>query len=346
MTYKISVIIPAYNAKKTIERCIDSVINQTFGFENIELLICDDKSTDNTREIIKKYAEKYKNIKPIFLKENSGQTGYVRGLGVENATSPYIMFLDSDDEYEKDICEVLYNSIQSNDVDYVQCNFKIITDEKNIKYNDESNFPTYPFIPEEYPRAYTQSMVWDKIYKTEIAKDKSLKLYKSYKPDDGLFNIEFLIHSNSKILILKDYYGYNYYIYDDSLTKKIPERDIVKYPKGLMKLSDLLIEKQIDHNIYNLIINTLYYYILFNLTITTNLNKNDYNKEIDNAYKTKIYLPIKIVPTMKWTNILNKLVIKKRHNLIRYYCKIIHSLSQSRFLLKIYRTKINKFNKN
>ena len=344
MTYKVSVIIPTYNAEKSIKRCIDSVINQTFGFENIELLICDDKSTDNTQELIKDYARKYNNSKPIFLEKNSGP-GYVRGLTIENATSPYIMFLDSDDAYEKDICEVLYNSIQSNCVDYVQCNFKIITEDKDITYNDESYFPDYPFIPEEYPRAYTQSMVWDKIYKTKIVKNKNLKLNKTYFPDDGLFNIEFLVNSNSKILILKDYYGYNYYIHDDSLTKSIPYRNIEKYPKGLIKLSDLLIEKQIDSKLYDTIINTLYYYILFNLTITTDLNKKDYKKEIDNAYVAEKYLPIKIRPTMKWTRILNELVMKKRYSLVRYYCKTINSLSQSKILLKIYRTRINKFNK-
>ena len=65
MTYKISVIIPCYNAESTLKRCIDSVINQSFGFENIELILYDDASTDSTPEIIKEYAEKYNNIVPI-----------------------------------------------------------------------------------------------------------------------------------------------------------------------------------------------------------------------------------------------------------------------------------------
>ena len=55
MQIKVSVIIPVYNREKTIERCINSIINQTFGFENIEFILVDDKSTDNSREIIEKY---------------------------------------------------------------------------------------------------------------------------------------------------------------------------------------------------------------------------------------------------------------------------------------------------
>ena len=70
--YKISVIIPVYNAEGTLKKTIDSVITQTFGFENIELIIVDDKSSDNSKIIINEYSKKFNNIKPIFLEKNSG----------------------------------------------------------------------------------------------------------------------------------------------------------------------------------------------------------------------------------------------------------------------------------
>lgn len=69
MNSKISVIMPSYNVENYISRSINSVINQTFGFENIELIIIDDCSTDNTKEIIKDFSSKYNNIIPIFLKK-------------------------------------------------------------------------------------------------------------------------------------------------------------------------------------------------------------------------------------------------------------------------------------
>ena len=69
MNYKISVIIPCYNAESTLKLCIDSVINQSFGFENIELILYDDASTDSTKKIIENYAKQYDNIVPIYSSE-------------------------------------------------------------------------------------------------------------------------------------------------------------------------------------------------------------------------------------------------------------------------------------
>ena len=80
--YKVSVIIPAYNAQDTIRRSIDSVINQTMGFSNIELILYDDNSTDNTRKILKEYTEKHENIVLILADENSGYPGRGRNEGI------------------------------------------------------------------------------------------------------------------------------------------------------------------------------------------------------------------------------------------------------------------------
>ena len=80
--YKVSVIIPVYNAQDTIKRCIDSVINQTLGFSNIELIIYDDASTDNTSKILKEYDKKYDNIVLILSDENSGNAGKGRNEGI------------------------------------------------------------------------------------------------------------------------------------------------------------------------------------------------------------------------------------------------------------------------
>ena len=102
MTFKISVVMPVYNAEKELNAAIDSIINQSLGFENIELIIVDDCSTDNSRNIISDYANEYDNIVPVFLDENSGLPGKPRSLGIKYASADYISFLDSDDEYLKD----------------------------------------------------------------------------------------------------------------------------------------------------------------------------------------------------------------------------------------------------
>lgn len=120
--YKVSVIIPVYNAESSLKNALNSVINQTIGFKNIELILVDDNSNDNSKNIIKCYANKYDNIKAIFLNQNSGSPSKPRNIGIENVTAPYLMFLDNDDEFFKDCCEVLYNSITTNQVDIVNCN--------------------------------------------------------------------------------------------------------------------------------------------------------------------------------------------------------------------------------
>ena len=92
--YKISVIIPVYNAENTLKQAVNSVINQSIGFENIELILVDDNSNDNSRKIIQDYADKYGNVKAIFLRENSGSPSKPRNTGIDNATAPYLMFLE------------------------------------------------------------------------------------------------------------------------------------------------------------------------------------------------------------------------------------------------------------
>ena len=113
--YKISVITPVYNAESSLKNAIDSIINQTIGFENIEFILVDDKSTDSSRSIILEYVDKYDNIKAIFLDENTGSPSGPRNIGIENVTAPYFMFLDNDDSYSKNYCEVMHKKISSNE---------------------------------------------------------------------------------------------------------------------------------------------------------------------------------------------------------------------------------------
>ena len=91
---KVSVVVPVYNTSKYLRRCLDSLVNQTL--KDIEIIIINDKSTDNSKDIIKEYESKYNNIKVIHNKTNKG-IGYNRNLGIEIASGKYIAFVDSDD---------------------------------------------------------------------------------------------------------------------------------------------------------------------------------------------------------------------------------------------------------
>ena len=98
----ISIIVPCYNVEKYIERCLNSILNQTIGIENMEIILVDDCSTDGTREILRGCQEKYPFLTVLFNEENLRQGG-ARNRGIEIATGKYLGFVDSDDWIEPDM---------------------------------------------------------------------------------------------------------------------------------------------------------------------------------------------------------------------------------------------------
>ena len=96
MSYELSVIIPVYNVEKYIGECLDSVVNQSIGIDNIEVIVVNDATPDNSMDIINEYVEKYPSFKVISNKSNKG-LGESRNIGLKYVTSDYVTFLDSDD---------------------------------------------------------------------------------------------------------------------------------------------------------------------------------------------------------------------------------------------------------
>ncbi len=113
----VSIIVPIYNSEKYLKKCIDSLINQTH--ENIEILLINDGSSDNSEKLIKKYKDK--RIKYI-SKENEG-IGKTRNLGIKESKGKYVMFIDSDDYISEDCVEKFYNFAESTKSDLVVSNF-------------------------------------------------------------------------------------------------------------------------------------------------------------------------------------------------------------------------------
>lgn len=110
---KISVIVPVYNAEKFIDKCIESVINQTY--KEIELILVNDGSKDNSLKILQKYEKQYPKMIKVFNQTNKG-VGAARNLGIKHVTGKYIFFLDSDDWIELDYLVKLYEDISKNDI--------------------------------------------------------------------------------------------------------------------------------------------------------------------------------------------------------------------------------------
>lgn len=138
--YKISVIIPVYNGEKYLKNALDSLLNQTIGFENLEVIIVNDCSRDNSKEIIEEFKMENSvsnesgssNIITIHLDENIGGAYGPRNIALHHASADYLMFLDADDSFEEDACEILYNKINEYDCDIAFGRYLRHYPEKNI----------------------------------------------------------------------------------------------------------------------------------------------------------------------------------------------------------------------
>ena len=129
MKPKISVIVPVYNVEKYIDKCLDSLLNQTY--KNMELIIVNDCSTDNSKKIIEKKIKNHKNVLFSTNKENSGLS-FTRNEGLKKATGDYIGYIDSDDYIPQDYYEILMDAILKQKADIAVCDMNIVYEETGI----------------------------------------------------------------------------------------------------------------------------------------------------------------------------------------------------------------------
>lgn len=166
---KISVIVPVYNTKEYLEKCIDSIVGQTY--QNLEIILVDDGSTDGSSQIIDAYAQKDRRI-VVVHKENGGE-GSARNAGLNVATGDYIGFVDSDDWIECGMYQALVDAMGDEILDMVICNYSIDQAEvqnpvENRKAVSEDVFDvqqllTYVFRRDEYKGV--AAYVWNKIFR-------------------------------------------------------------------------------------------------------------------------------------------------------------------------------------
>ena len=125
---KISVIIPVYNVKAYLEKCVESVVNQDFS--DYEIILIDDGSSDGSENLCDRLGEKYPEIKVIH-QENKGQGG-ARNTGIENASGEYLLFVDSDDYIKEDALSFLYKTATENGSDIVSFGMDFVEEDGGI----------------------------------------------------------------------------------------------------------------------------------------------------------------------------------------------------------------------
>jgi len=132
MNNLVSIITPSYNSSKFIEECVNSVVSQTF--QNWEMIIIDDYSNDNSRDIISELSEKDERIKYIFLEENVG-SAEARNVAIKQSKGKYIAFLDSDDFWSKDKLEKQISFMNEKDIAFSFTSYQRISEDGKTKYS-------------------------------------------------------------------------------------------------------------------------------------------------------------------------------------------------------------------
>ncbi len=133
---KVSVIVPVYNVEKYLEKCLESLVNQTL--EDIEIIVVNDGTKDNSQKIIDKYTKKYPKKVKGYIKENGGLSS-ARNYGIKQARGEYIAFVDSDDYVEIDMFEKMYNKAINNEYDVVVCDTIEVDENNGNKVYKKSN---------------------------------------------------------------------------------------------------------------------------------------------------------------------------------------------------------------
>lgn len=205
---KVSIIIPVYNTEKYLKRCIESCLNQSL--EDIEIILIDDCSQDESRNIIKEYSVRYPNkVKYIFQEENHRQ-GAARNRGIEIAQGEYLVFVDSDDWIEPDMCESLYKKAKETNADMVGSNYFLSWDcrdeVKKVDITPDLCGTMDKYKKGEYTKKY--GMFWTRIYKSSFLKESKLKFPEDIFYEDAFFNFYSVLYSNRIEHINKELYHY------------------------------------------------------------------------------------------------------------------------------------------
>ena len=200
--YKVSVIIPVYNVEKYIDKCLNSLVNQTL--KEIEIIVVNDGSPDNSQEIIDKYVKNYPDKVKSFIKENGGQ-GEARNFGLTKANGEYIGYVDSDDYVELDMYEKLYNKAKKDNLDIVICGSYSVFEDFTKKVEDLDKI----YFDDKNKNSFFGKMaVWNKIYKKELLTKNKLTFRSKKWYEDFDFTLNVLSKAKRIDYVNEPFYDY------------------------------------------------------------------------------------------------------------------------------------------
>lgn len=308
----ISVIIPVYNVEQYLERCINSILNQSYN--KLEIILVNDGSTDNSKDICLKYKNIDNRIK--IINQNNGGLSKARNTGINYSVGKYICFIDSDDFIHKDMINILYNNLIKTKSDISMCSFeKVYEEKKDLKV--ASNYIEY-YNPKFYDNLFNNLKIetiisCNKLYKKSLFNGL---LYRENKFHEDEFIIHHILKKANKIVYDKNKLYY-YYQRENSITNNysIKNLDVIE---ALEDRIDFF--KELNLNKY------------YDLTLKVYANTLMYHYGVINN-NIKNYKIIKINLRSKFNNVYKKVIFSKNIKIIDKIKIIIGKISPRLFFI-------------
>lgn len=318
---RVSVVVPVYNTSKYLSRCLDSLVNQTL--DDIEVLVINDCSTDDSSIILDSYKKKYSNILRVFDNDINKGIGYTRNFGIDNARGEYIAFIDSDDWVRCDMFEKMYCKAKRDNLDLVVCNYDKKLEKADGSIQEIKNdyaIPSYAntSLKENPEILLTVNMgPCNKIYRRTLF-NNDIRFSENLKYEDMIVVVKALARSSS-IGFIKD--SLNYYLVRSKSETTVMDSRVF----DIFKMTDLVIQELKSAEYYSEIAEYVEVFIvrnIFRYTLQQRYQKDRKlcDKFINDAF---IYLDINFPNWRK-----NKLW--KKRNFVKRF------IESNKFLTKFY----------
>lgn len=268
---KISIIIPCYNAQKTIDSCFRSLENQTIGMHNLEVIFVNDASTDGTLGCLLDFEKKYPENVLVVNCEKNGRQGKARNIGLSYATSEYVGFADDDDTFEPEMFQSLYQKARDYRCDVVMCKYDTwemngrksadgfcdsISEKSDVFYEITNTEERLAFITMSLPW-----VIWIKIYRKDLIMENQIRFPEGYIYDDICFTE--LIYQYVQRIYMIDEIFYHHMLQEKSASI---DPDRIDDMMGFLDVHLIMLQELKDRNKYEPYKNT-YNEILMRNTI-------------------------------------------------------------------------------
>lgn len=239
--YKLSVILPVYGVREFLPAALETLKQQTIGFENLQIIFADDCSKDGSWEVVQQYAQEYPNVECVRLEANSGGCGAPRNKGMELAVAPYIVYMDPDDLLPPSAYQDLYTAILNTDAEIVTGWYDIQT--QNGKILAEKCSETFALpenrdfcMPQDLEASFaTLPMVWCKIYRRDFLLANKMAFMSKIPGEDQVYTVQAYLKASKVYYLNKCVY---HYIRRDTENESLSTNLNAQYFSGIRKCID------------------------------------------------------------------------------------------------------------